>query len=99
MSEVTAASIVMLLIIVWFGWLISVFVGWLRGVEDTPSERLGMAKCVLIGWWACHRVRHLSTRRVVGNLGRINHSARSALDAIFGRSWAHPRLASAPAET
>ena len=34
-----------------------------------------------------------------GNLGRINHSARSALDAIFGRSPAHPRLASAPAET
>jgi hypothetical protein len=32
MSEVTAASIVMLLIIVWFGWLISVFVGWLREV-------------------------------------------------------------------
>ena len=35
MSEVTAASIVMLLIIVGFGWLISVFVGWLREVWRT----------------------------------------------------------------
>ena len=35
MSEVTVAMIVMLLIVIWFCWLISVLVGWLRHVWRT----------------------------------------------------------------